>query len=152
MQPYFETPPKMTVSITNTCNLDCAHCYGDCTPTRSPRELTVTEWLQFIDYLVDNDFIELYIEGGEPLVMPGFDAVLAHCARKLMTMVRTNGTLLTDEVAQRWKAHGVGRVFVDIMGATASHRTTRWPAWPEASKNPVALCADFIRPAFRSTC
>jgi len=119
MQPYFETPPKMTVSITNTCNLECAHCYGDCTPTRSPRELTLPEWLRFIDYLVDNDFIELYIEGGEPLVMPGFDEVLAHCARKLMTLVRTNGTLLTDEVAARWKAHGVGRVFVDIMGATA---------------------------------
>ena len=29
-QPYFETPPKITVSITATCNLDCETCYADC--------------------------------------------------------------------------------------------------------------------------
>lgn len=119
MYPYFETPPKMTVSITNTCNLECSHCYADCTKTPSARELSLAEWLAFIDYLVENQFIELYIEGGEPLLRPGFDKILERCAQKMMTHVRTNGTLVTKDVAQQWKALGVGRVFVDIMAATA---------------------------------
>ena len=120
MQPRFETPPKMTVSLTDTCNLECAHCYGDCSKAAAPEELSIDEWIHFVDYLLANDFIELYIEGGEPLYKPGFERLLAHCARKMMTMVRTHGTLLTEAVAQQWKAFGVGRVFVDVMGATAS--------------------------------
>jgi len=119
MQPHFVTPPKMTVSITDSCNLDCAHCYADCSKTPSANELSIDEWIGFVDYLVANDFIEVYFEGGEPLHRPEFERLLAHCTPKLMTMVRTNGTLIDAAAAQRWKAMGVGRVFVDIMGATA---------------------------------
>lgn len=120
MQPRFETPPKMTVSITDTCNLDCVHCYGDCRASEGPGELDIEEWIRFVDYLLANDFIELYIEGGEPMLKAGFDRLLAYTARKLMTMVRTHGTLFTAETAVQWKEYGVGRVFVDVMGATAA--------------------------------
>jgi radical SAM protein with 4Fe4S-binding SPASM domain len=122
MQPRFETPPKITLSITNTCNLACAHCYGDCTPVPSPRELATDEVLGFIDYLVANDFIQVYIEGGEPQLRPDFERILAHCARRMMTLVRTHGTLMTPATARAWRRHGVGRVYVDIMGASiATH-------------------------------
>ncbi|MBB3176209.1 radical SAM protein [Variovorax sp. Sphag1AA] len=119
MQPQFVTPPKMTVSLTDTCNLDCVHCYADCDRDASPEELGIDEWIRFVDYLVANDFIEIYIEGGEPALKAGFERLLAHCARKLMTMVRTHGTLLDAAAAERWKGFGVGRVFVDVMGASA---------------------------------
>ncbi|MEP7062997.1 MAG: radical SAM protein [Betaproteobacteria bacterium] len=120
MQPRFETPPKITLSITNTCNLACAHCYGDCTPTPDARELGTGEIFDFIDYLVANDFIQIYIEGGEPQLRPDFDRILAHCARRMMTLVRTHGTLMTPATAHAWKGLGVGRVYVDVMGACAA--------------------------------
>jgi radical SAM protein with 4Fe4S-binding SPASM domain len=116
---FFESPPKITLSITNTCNLACAHCYGDCTASPSPRELSTEEVIGFVDYLVRNDFIQIYIEGGEPLCRPDLNAILEYCSRKLMTLVRTHGTLLSAGLARDWKRFGVGRVFVDIMGATA---------------------------------
>jgi radical SAM protein with 4Fe4S-binding SPASM domain len=119
MQPKFETPPKITLSITNTCNLECAHCYGNCTKTPSARELSTDEIIAFVDYLVANDFIQIYIEGGEPQFRPDFDRILAHCGRKLMTLVRTHGTLTTRATARAWQRYGVGRVFVDVMGARA---------------------------------
>lgn len=119
MQPFFNQPPKITISITNSCNLSCRHCYGNCTATPTAAELSCDEWIAFVDYLVENEFIQLYIEGGEPLCKPGFDRLLAHCGRKLMTMVRTNGTLLGNETASSWKRYGVGHVFVDILGTTA---------------------------------
>lgn len=119
MQPYFETPPKITVSVTATCNLDCKHCYADC--SRAPRadEMTTAEWLKFFRYLVRNDFIQVYIEGGEPLFKEGFREILKYSGQRMMTMVRTNGTLLTPAIARDWKELRVGHVFVDIMGATA---------------------------------
>jgi radical SAM protein with 4Fe4S-binding SPASM domain len=115
--PGYVTPPKMTVSITNTCNLKCAWCYGDCGKATAHRELDTKEWLEFIDYLVSNNFIRIYIEGGEPLFRPDFLRILKHAAPKLMTVVRTNGTLIDRRLAFELKSIGVGRVLVDIMGA-----------------------------------
>jgi radical SAM protein with 4Fe4S-binding SPASM domain len=118
VQLAFRTPPKVTLSITSTCNQDCSYCYADC--NRGIEELSIGEWRRFIDYLIDHDVIELFIEGGEPLLLAGFDELLAHCARRLMTMVRTNGTLLDAARAAQWKSIGVGRAFVDVMGTTAA--------------------------------
>jgi radical SAM protein with 4Fe4S-binding SPASM domain len=120
VQLYFKTPPKVTLSITDTCNLDCRYCYGDCNRATGEPELPIDEWRRFVDYLIERGVIELFIEGGEPLLKPGFDELLASCARRLMTMVRTHGTLIDAELARRWTDLGVGRVFVDVMGATAA--------------------------------
>jgi len=122
--PYFERPPKITVSYTQSCNLSCKHCYADCTRTPSPRELGREEWLRFIDYLVANDFIQVYFEGGEPLQRADFREVLRYCGRRLMTWVRTNGTLVTAVTAREFRRFGVGTVLVDVMGAHA--KTHDW--------------------------
>lgn len=119
-QPYFDTPPKITVSVTATCNLQCKHCYADCSERPKENELTTAEWLSFIDYLVENNFIQIYIEGGEPLHRPDFDTILQSCGRRMMTLVRTHGTLLSAVRARKLKRLGVGRLFVDLMGATAA--------------------------------
>ena len=76
--------------------------------------------MRFADYLVANQFISVYFEGGEPLHRPDFCEVLRYCAPKLMTMVRTNGTLVTPAVARRLSRSGAGIVLVDIMGAHAA--------------------------------
>ena len=117
MRPQFATPLKLTISITNTCNLRCRWCYGDCNKAAAPKELSTDEWLAFIDYLVENEFIQIYFEGGEPLHRPDFKQILKYSAPKLMTLVRTNGTLVTPRLARELKAIGTGRVLVDIMGA-----------------------------------
>ena len=119
MKRHLETPFKTTLCITQTCNLDCRHCYADCSTDKQARELSRDEWLGFIDYLVENNFIQIYIEGGEPFHRPDFTDILAYCCRKLMTLVRTNGTLIDRAMAQELKRLGVGRVFVDLMGARA---------------------------------
>lgn len=118
MHPQFDTPPKITISVTNSCNLNCKHCYGRCSPQPSAQELGTAEWKDFIDYLHDKEFIQIYFEGGEPFHRPDFMDLLRHCSRRFMTLVRTNGTLVTAELAKELKSIGVGRVLVDFMGAT----------------------------------
>ncbi len=119
MRPRYVSPPHVTVSITNRCNLQCRWCYGDC-GERGRRELRTQDWLAFIDDIVANDFIQIYFEGGEPFVREDFRRILKYCARKLMTFVRTHGTLVTDRLARELKAMGVGRMLVDLMGARAA--------------------------------
>jgi radical SAM protein with 4Fe4S-binding SPASM domain len=116
MRPRYETPPHVTVSVTNICNLRCRWCYGDC-GSGNRNELGTDEWLEFIDYLIANDFIQIYFEGGEPFLRTDFLKLLERCAPHMMTFVRTNGTLVDDRLAATLKDIGVGRMLVDIMGA-----------------------------------
>ncbi len=120
MTPYFERPPKITFSLTETCNLQCRHCYGDCKRPGKRPELSTSEWLDLIDYLADNGVIQTYIEGGEPLLRPDIFRILRKASGKMMTLLRTNGTLIDAAVARRLKSAGVGHVFVELMGACAA--------------------------------
>jgi radical SAM protein with 4Fe4S-binding SPASM domain len=117
MTPALERPPKVTFALTETCNLDCRHCYADCHKAGKRPELSTAEWLELIDYLAANGVIHTYIEGGEPLLRPDIFRILRRAASKMMTLLRTNGTLIDAATARRLKASGVGQVFVDLMGA-----------------------------------
>ena len=120
MPPVLNSPLSITLSITQTCNLECKHCYADCQASEASAEVTTDEWQRFLDYLVRNDFISVYFEGGEPLFREDFLQILEHCARRMMTMLRSNGTLINREMAHRLKQIGIGRVLVDLMGARAA--------------------------------
>jgi radical SAM protein with 4Fe4S-binding SPASM domain len=131
MTPAFERPPKVTLSLTETCNLQCRHCYANCKKVGKRLELSTSEWLDFIDYLAANGVIQTYIEGGEPLHRPDIFRILRRAASKMMTLLRTNGTLIDAAMARRLKSSGVGHVFVDLMGAC--RETHDWFAGVEGS-------------------
>lgn len=117
--PHFERPPKVAISITATCNLECRHCYADCGGAAGEPELGTTEWRRFLDYLEANDVIQIYVEGGEPLHRPDIGEILDHCGRRFFTTLRTNGTLIDRAMARALRRRRVGRVLVDVMGADA---------------------------------
>jgi radical SAM protein with 4Fe4S-binding SPASM domain len=75
--------------------------------------------MRLIDEVIEDGVIQFYIEGGEPLLKPGIFNLLERCARDAMAMLRTHGTLIDDVMADRLKATGLGRVLIDLMGATA---------------------------------
>lgn len=110
---------KLTISVTARCNLACRHCYADC-GARSDKELTTEEWLRFLDELIAERFITVFFEGGEPFVRDDFEAIVAHASPKMFVAIRTNGTLIDPARAARLSSLRVGRMYVDVMGATAS--------------------------------
>ena len=112
-------PLKLTISVTARCNLLCRHCYTDCGAQTGP-ELTTDEWIRFIDPLVEDGIVSVFFEGGEPFVRDDFESIVAHAARKMLVSVRTNGTLIDAPRAARLAKIHVGRVYVDMLGATAS--------------------------------
>ena len=115
----FERTPKITLSVTETCPLNCAHCYGDCGAS-ARAELSTAEWRSVIRSLIKDGVIQIYIEGGEPFHRPDFFRLLEICCPEAMTLVRTHGTTIDAVTAQRIRRVGVGRIFVDLMGASAA--------------------------------
>ncbi|WP_291297208.1 radical SAM/SPASM domain-containing protein [Elioraea sp.] len=118
--PVLETPPKISISITEACPHACAHCYSDCARAPKAGELSIPAWRRVIDGLTEEGFIQAYFEGGEPFAKPGFLDLIETTAPRMMTLVRTKGAGLDAAVADRLAAARVGRVLVDLMGADAA--------------------------------
>jgi radical SAM protein with 4Fe4S-binding SPASM domain len=75
--------------------------------------------MTILDQLISDGIIQIYIEGGEPLTKPGIIPLITRASRDTMTLLRTHGTLIDEEMADLLKAAGIGRVLVDLMGADA---------------------------------
>ncbi len=142
MCPALKSPPKMTLGLTEACPLQCRYCYSDCGSEPKPGELDIAEWKRFIDEVVDDGVIQFYIEGGEPLLKPGLLDLLAYCARDAMTMLRSHGTLIDGAMADALKKTGLGRIFIDLMGATAETHDgcAGVPGSFEAACNGISHC------------
>jgi len=88
--------PKLTLYISNRCNLKCVHCYA-AAGAALPSELTTGELLEVIDQYSDIAKAgEVTISGGEPTLHPDLDrilkSVLDHGHRSvLFTNGNTNG-------------------------------------------------------------
>src|SRR5260221_4586740 len=112
--PAFERPPKVTFALTETCNLECRHCYADCNKAAKRPELSTAEWLDLIDELAENGVIQTYIEGGEPLHRPDIFRILRSAAGKMINLLRTNGTFIDAPIARRLNAHSARQLLVGV--------------------------------------
>ncbi|MGI9409823.1 MAG: radical SAM protein, partial [Hyphomicrobiaceae bacterium] len=114
--PHLDRPFKLTICVTQTCQMDCKLCYADCGSSTRP-ELTTQQWKNFIDQLVEDNVLHIFFEGGEPFDRPDFEEILAYAARRLYIAVRTHGVGIDTARARRLKAMGIGRLYVDLFSA-----------------------------------
>lgn len=120
MNPVLHSPPKITVGVTEGCPLRCRHCYADCANAPKPGELDARQWIALLRALSDQGVIQVYFEGGEPLIKPGMLDILRTCSPTMMTKLRTHGWGLDDTLATALAAAGLGRALVDLAGANAA--------------------------------
>ena len=98
-------PPKLTLYISNRCNLKCVHCYA-AAGKALPSELSTPELLEVIDqYSAIATSGEVTISGGEPTLHPDLavllDSVKDHDHRSVLF---PNGTTAGGQLG--WKALG----------------------------------------------
>lgn len=88
------------MGLSYLCNMKCAHCYALEQP-RS-RHLPFPDVVRIIDDLADLFCCTLVFGHGEPFLYPKFFEVLSHAkARGMNTVIMTNGSRITDEIASR---------------------------------------------------
>lgn len=109
--------PVVVWNCTRACNLKCAHCYAHAHGGCAADELSFDEGRTLIDDLAAFGCPVILFSGGEPLCRPDLPDLAQYAVSKgLRAVISTNGTLITDAVAQRLKAIGLSYVGVSLDG------------------------------------
>ncbi len=107
--------PVVVWNSTLKCNLKCVHCYANA--GRKVNELTTEEAKAMIDDLASMKVPVLLFSGGEPLLRDDLFELAEYAVRRgVPCSLSTNGTLITEEVAERLKEAGFSYVGVSIDG------------------------------------
>jgi Predicted Fe-S oxidoreductases len=102
---YGEYPPKFLVlSPEKACNLKCVGCYASCSPGKSPHlEYDLTKKIvQEAHDIFGSRFI--VISGGEPLMYRSQGKTILDLFKEFSDtffLLYTNGTLITEEIAEQ---------------------------------------------------
>ena len=127
--------------VTRSCNLACVHCRASSLAGPYAGELNTASCLELLDDIAAFSNPVIILTGGEPLLRDDIFEIAAHGDRKGLRMVMaTNGTLVTDAVAERLIDSGIKRVSVSIDGADAERhdRFRRVPGAFEGSMKGIA--------------
>jgi AdoMet-dependent heme synthase len=109
-------PYSVMWELTHACNLKCVMCYN--VPLPQP-ELSTGRCLDILEQLAAAGTLRLLFTGGEILTRRDF-FVIAERARELgfALDLKTNGTLITSEVADKLAALRPVQVDLSLLGAT----------------------------------
>jgi len=108
------------------CNLECIHCRRlETSKELTKSDLTTEEAMIFISSIANSPSVQgqeskpiLVLSGGEPLMRPDiFDLASFAIEKGLTVALATNGTLISDEIAQKIKSVGIDRVSISLDGA-----------------------------------
>jgi radical SAM protein with 4Fe4S-binding SPASM domain len=115
-------PVEGVLEPTFRCNLRCVHCYVN-QPAGSAaeraREMPTGRLLAVIDEIAEAGCLNLLMTGGEVLLRPDFEELYLHAlGRGLLVTVFTNGTLVTDRIADLFDRHRPLLIEVSLYGMT----------------------------------
>lgn len=126
-------PIEGTIETTYRCNLNCVHCYVN-EPAGSreerEREMSLARLEQLVDEIVAEGTLFVLFTGGEVLVRPDFPELYLYARSKgLLVTIFTNGTLVTDRIADLFAANLPEKIEISLYGMTPEtyDRVTRVP-------------------------
>ncbi len=109
----FNIPLLIQWEITAECNLKCIHCYANTDGAPASDELTTEEIISFINEYAVNGGRGIHFLGGEPFIRPDILHILKKSSELgLFSHVSTNGTLITQELAN--KLASLKRTTIDV--------------------------------------
>jgi len=133
-RPYNLLPVLSEIAVTYRCNLSCRFCYAGCTCRSStsvdegagvcskwPSEMTLEEIRRVLQVIRhDAQVPSVSLTGGEPALRTDLpDIVQAAKEIGLRVNLITNGTLISDALADELKAAGLASAQVSLEGGTA---------------------------------
>ncbi|MBM3118115.1 MAG: radical SAM protein [Chloroflexi bacterium] len=110
-------PPIIVWNCTTKCNLRCVHCYSSASNQDPVGTLNTKEAKSFIRDLADFGVPVILFSGGEPLLRNDIFELADFAGKEgLMTVLSSNGTLITQEVAKRIRDVGFAEVGISLDG------------------------------------
>ncbi|MFH0832883.1 MAG: radical SAM protein [Candidatus Aenigmatarchaeota archaeon] len=109
----------LSFNINTNCNLRCRMCG---IPNRKWEEMTTEQVKKMLDELHGLGFGTIFMAGGEPLLRKDIYEIIAYGNELNIDMVLiTNGTLISEQVAQKLRESGVYSVSVSLDGPMEVH-------------------------------
>ena len=136
----------LAINLTKRCNLACAHCYMDAETLKhgGEGELATEEVRGLLDEIAGRSTETMVVlTGGEPLMRPDLEELLAHGTKLGLSMVvGTNGVALTDKRVQSLKAAGAmgAGISVDSLDPQKHDAFRGLPGAWEKTLNGVEAC------------
>ncbi len=128
----------LELQITDRCNLRCRHCYvGE----PHHQDLSFEKIKKVFEEFEEIQGLRLLISGGEPILHPSFweiNEILRHY--EFRSILLSNGTLITKEVAKRLKVH---EVQLSLDGMRYGHEMLRG----KGTFDKVVQAIDFLKEA-----
>ncbi len=117
-------PVNGAFELTERCNLSCRMCYVR-HPARDramrAKELTASDWLALAHDAVDSGMVFLLLTGGEVFLRRDFFEIYTPLTRMgLVITLFTNGTLVSERIAQRLAEAPPSLTQITLYGATAA--------------------------------
>jgi 12,18-didecarboxysiroheme deacetylase len=114
--------PVVVWNVGRRCNLRCRHCYSGSHDRAYEGELATGEGLALIDDLAGFGVPVILFSGGEPLLRPDLLELIARAGRRgVRSVLSTNGTLITMEMARRLKDLALSYVGISLDGLEPTH-------------------------------
>ena len=109
--------------LMDSCNLNCIHCWINPSfaheqPTK--KHLSIPELKDIFEQAIELGLKRVKLTGGEPLLYPHFIELVEHLKEKKIAMsMETNGTLITENIANTINEAKFSHVAVSLDGAEA---------------------------------
>lgn len=105
------------IDLTNRCNERCIHCYHPFECYDYSNELSTEEVKSLIDKVYDLGAFVVTLSGGECLLRDDFFEILEYISDKnILSVIFTNGILLTEDIVQHLSKYRVKTVSISIYG------------------------------------
>lgn len=117
-----ESTSRVLWEVTGKCNLNCRHCLYFNNKKKPAPDLTFEEMVAILDNIArDGQIKAVWLSGGEPLLRKDLHLFAQEISKRgMVPSVSTNGTLLTDVLAEDLYEAGVRYVHLSIDGTTAA--------------------------------
>jgi len=111
-------PISGAFEITHKCNMKCTHCYVP--RGKTPRDLTTKGIFRIIDEITESGCLWLLLTGGEPFMREDIIEIYDYIKSKgILITLFTNGTLITDKIADHLLEYPPFSIEISLYGATA---------------------------------
>jgi len=120
---YIELPVLSEVALTWGCNISCLFCYASCKCIGGKNrgseadELSTEDFKRILEVIrFEAGVPSVSFTGGEPVLRGDLEELIAYAARTLNMRVNliTNGTLISDNLAKKYRSSGLASAQVSI--------------------------------------
>lgn len=116
-------PISFYICVTNKCSYNCEHCSAK--GRTEGQELSTREWIEVIKDIQDMNTPIIGFTGGEPLERDDIEELVSAVDDRSISILFTNGRLLTMEKAAALKQKGLFGVGVSLDFSSAEEHNQR---------------------------